>query len=222
MLIQLKPSERSFDVFVLSDIKSFNVFILCEGRTEVEVIKSLCSRLGITSAKSVAISDCEGIDRVYGLVPSIALLSKLSRRLRALAVVTDADELSYEGRFRSLINSLRSRGINVVLSNDYVVSSQLFKALIKANDRELKFYVTVNGISEYEFSKHVLEDHVIKLLELEGEVNVSELSNVSNSKEFIRERSINVIKEVVDAEPRLLRESFSHLVKLMELVLKDP
>jgi len=53
MLIQLKPSERSFDVFVLSDIKSFNVFILCEGRTEVEVIKSLCSRLGITSAKSV-------------------------------------------------------------------------------------------------------------------------------------------------------------------------
>ncbi len=225
MIMQLKPSERSYETFVLSDVKSFKVFILCEGRTESEVLKILYKRLGFSIDKPIAISDCGGINKVYGIAQSIALIANLSRKLSVLAVVVDADELEFNGRFNSLVNSLRSQGIEVN-TQCQVLDKQIFKTRIKGLKRDFDFYVVVNGVTDYEFPKHVLEDHVIKLLELQGKLRdiakESITSKVGSSKELIRSHGIDVIKEISNAEVGVLRESFSHLVRFLELIRKDP
>lgn len=175
---------------------------MCGGKIDAEIIKLIYSRilanLELEKIKSIAISDCEGIDKLYGLIRAIALLARLSRRLSSLAVIVDADQFTFEERFRSLVNSLNSVGLDVGVSNDYVVNERVFKALVNIDGKSINLYVAVNGIVEYGFTRHILEDHVIKLLELEGKLRIDDIKELSrrglgSSKEVIRIKGIDIL-----------------------------
>jgi len=100
-IYQLKPSRDSFKAFVLDAMKRCDVFVLCEGRSDAEVFKLLIRKLNMKFNKNIAITDCEGRDKLYEIASVLVTLKRLFRKVKSLAVVVDADSMEYEARFQS-------------------------------------------------------------------------------------------------------------------------
>ena len=84
MIGQLKPYRDSFYTFIFSGVKRFDALLLCEGRTDAEVVEELIRKLGIEGRKSVAVTDCEGVDKLYDVAAAIALMVRVFRKVRYL------------------------------------------------------------------------------------------------------------------------------------------
>jgi len=82
LLRQLKPSKDSFYTYVFSGVKRFDALMLCEGRSDAEVVKEMMRKLGIKGSKSLAITGCEGISKLYGIAAATALLTRISRKIK--------------------------------------------------------------------------------------------------------------------------------------------
>ena len=218
MIRQLKPYKDSFYTFVYSGVRSFDAFILCEGRTDAEVVKELLKRLGIRGRKSVAVTDCEGIDKLYDVAAAIALLVRVFRKVKVLGVIVDADRLDVKERLSSLINSLSSRGLRA----SYVdaLSSQVFK--LSLQDTAVPVYVAVNAVREYEFRKHELEDHILKLLELEGKASKGDIASTATAKEYLSSKGYDVIEVVRTSAKENVSKALNHIVTLLMHVMNDP
>nr|MDO8062819.1 hypothetical protein [Candidatus Freyrarchaeum guaymaensis] len=111
-VLQLKPKENSF--FKMSrNVTKLDVIFICEGKRDSEVLKGVIYKCFEGAGRGLAVTDCEGRDAVTEVARYIVALSSVSRTLRAVAIVIDADEYSPVKRVRTIVDSLRSFGIEV-------------------------------------------------------------------------------------------------------------
>jgi len=201
-------------------MKTCEVFILCEGRSDAEIIKLLISKLGFEFVKNIVITDCEGRDKLYEIASIVVLLTRLFRRVRSLAIIIDADNMEFKARLQSFLNSLRSKGFEV--TDIQRIGDQLYKLIYSEARRSLQIYVSINGIVEYGFTKHELEDHIVKLLELSGQIIKSEINQVEKAKDLLTTRNISIANVIIKSENTLVEQAFSHITTLIRCLAVDP
>jgi len=217
MLIQLKPSEETFNKLVFDKFKRLDVVLLCEGGTEVKVVKALIRKLGIEVRLVLGLTDCEGIDLVPQLTGVIALLARVSRKLKALLVLVNAETMDFIDRVRSIVNSL-SKELQVDEPQPLAECDHVFQLRIKVDSRVLPLVVAVNGIKEFNFTKHCIEDHAVKLMLLEGKIDDQEVSKYSEAKQVVAEDEI--IDIIGEAAEENVRSVFNHIVCLLNYLVR--
>jgi len=200
-------------------MKHCDIFVLCEGRSDAEVFKLLIHKLNVEFDKNVAITDCEGRDELYEIASILVTLKKLFRKVKSLAVVVDADGMEYEARFQSLLDSLKSKGFEV--SRIERLTDQLYK-LIHSECGALQIYIAINGVMEYKFAKHELEDHAVKLLELTGKLARSEIERSDSAKSVLNAMNTSVVSVIENTENTLVEQAISHLATLIKHLAQDP
>lgn len=218
MLIQLKPSEEVFSELVFNRLVRLDAILLCEGKTEVEVVKAIIKKLDIKIKSTLGLTDCEGIEQIPKLASVIALLARISRKLKALMVLVDAENLDFIDRAKSITNSLRSKELQTTSLQSSAYCNNVFELQIKTNSRILPLIIAVSGVEEFGFVKHYIEDHIVKLMLLEGKIDNQEISKYSEAKQVVRgDEIINIIKESSKGD---IESAFKHITCLLSYYLK--
>ena len=180
MLVQLKPHQETFYKFVMNKLRSLDAIVLCEGKMEVKVVKRIIRKLNLEIKGFVGITNCEGISHVPVMTCVVALLARLARKLKVIAVIMDAEEMSIKDRAESMINSLRARKLNV--EDLEPINSQVFRTFITINEKKLTLLIAINGDYTLPFEKHKIEDHIVKLMILESKIEKMILRNTRIQK----------------------------------------
>ena len=219
MLVQLKPHHEAFYRFVFDRLMRLNALILCEGKTEVEVVKRIAEKLGVSLQDfSVGVTDCEGIEVVPKMTSAILVLARLSRRLKVMVVIIDAEDMNVEDRVRSFTDSLGARGARV--SNLSPIDDQVYFVRVTVEDRTLAMVIAINGVFTLPFRRHKLEDHAVKLLLLSGRMSDEDLGRYKDSKEVIGRDGI--VELIEDSDEGHVRCAFNHirlaLLKLLSML----
>jgi len=222
-LVQLKPSEASLMEFIHAGRKHFDVFILCEGYTDAEVIKRVVSKLNISGEKYIAITNAEGLENLYILAATIISMLRLFRRVKVLTLIVDADRMKIEDRVRSIVDSLKAHGFEV----DYTpIGYHLYEIIPKAQPGKIRIYVAISGVEEYGFEKHELEDHIIKLLELRKDIERIQIEKTRMAKELLAISGFDDIQKILkiidNSKPEEVEYALRHIVEVIHLVVKDP
>jgi hypothetical protein len=207
LITQLKPWEEAF-MKILMDVKRLDIIVICEGRSDVEVYKSVLRKLasGVERKVSIGFTDAEGLDNIPELATAIATLSKHSRKLKALVIAIDADEYRAEDRASGLVDSLRARGIVVESFEKRGLYDQVYVVNISSNGRRLKALILINGDFTIPAKKHMLEDHCVKLLGIPVE------RSINSSKELIGD--IGACIRRIEGLPRdVVCEYFRHICR---------
>ena len=223
MLVQLKPHHEAFYRFVFDKLVRLNALILCEGKTEVEVVKKIAEKLRISLQDfSVDVTDCEGIEVVPQMTSAILTLARLSRKLKVMVVIIDAEDMNIEDRIRSFADSLRARGaqMGVQVSNPSPIDDQVYSVKVIVENRTLAMVIAINGVFTLPFQGHKLEDHAVKLLLLSGKMSDEDLERYKDSKEVIeRDRIVELIE---DSNEEYVKCAFNHihlaLLKLLSIL----
>jgi len=218
MIGQLRPSRDSFYTFIFSGTRKFDILLLGEGRSDVEVVKEVIRKLGLSTDKTLAVTDCEGINKLYDMAVIITALIKFFRRVKVLAIIIDANELGIRGRLESLVDSINARGY--ALKDRHELAPQVF--MLRLKDVGIPIYVAVNGVEEYNFRKHELEDHILKLLELKGDVERDEFAHVGAAKEYLSSKSYDIIEVVRNSSREEVVKALNHITTLLNHLVRDP
>lgn len=82
MFIQLKPREESF-LALSKDLKrKFEAIVLCEGETDVKILKAVTEKIGVEAKLSIGVTDYGGIENLKDLAQTISSLMGLSGDLK--------------------------------------------------------------------------------------------------------------------------------------------
>mgnify|MGYP000141379286 CR=1 FL=1 len=122
--------------------------MLVEGKTEVEVVKKIAEKLRYLCKTSVGVTDCGGIEVVPQMTSAILALARLSRRLKVMVVIIDAEDMNIEDRIRSFADGLRARGARV--SNPSPIDDQVYSVKITVENRALAMIIAINGVFTFE------------------------------------------------------------------------
>jgi hypothetical protein len=219
-VVQLKPLQDSFYDIVQRKLPRLDVLVLCEGRSDVEVAKEVLR--GVLEVAeplggvSVGFTDCEGIGNVPTMTNVVLSLARVSRRLRGLAVVIDADEYSVDDRVRGVVDSLTSRGrelgVRVSVPQGSGRLDQVYLLEVSVDRRCLDLAVAISGDFSAPYRRRCLEDHCAKLMGLRVGAGVESskrlVTDMGECLRYIRERGA---EEVCRA--------FEHLCLAFQLLL---
>ncbi|MHA1506470.1 MAG: DUF3226 domain-containing protein [Candidatus Asgardarchaeia archaeon] len=218
MLVQLKPSEESFTSFVLNRLKRLDVILLCEGRTEVEIIKAVVKKLDVEVKLHIGLTDCEGIDALPRLASTVALLANLSRKLKVLSVLVDAETMNFIDRVNNIISSLRAKKLWTTSPQPIAKCDQVFQLYIKTYFRKLPLIIAVSGIKEFEFVKHCIEDHGVRLMLLERNIDSQEVLKYSEAEQIVRRNEL--IEIIKNSKRENTEKAFNHITCLLDALIK--
>jgi len=190
---QLKPPEEAFTK-VYMEAKKADAIIICEGKTEVEILKAIIRKLNPMLKGYVLVTDAEGIDMAKELIKIFVSIRKLVRKIKVIGLIIDAEDLKPETRFKSIIDSIKSINIRVVESRN--VCKQVFSFKID----HLIFYISVSGIEGYGIKMNI-ENHIEMLKSLGVQIN-------SNKPEIIA-------KIIEETDDKKIRKAFYHIICLL-------
>ncbi|MCD6489102.1 MAG: hypothetical protein J7K21_07770, partial [Desulfurococcales archaeon] len=182
-ITQLKPMEEGFFYFIFNRLKPMSTVILCEGDTDVKILKAVIKKLGLV-LDSTGITDCEGVNNEPKIIWAIISLTAVARKLENIIAIVDADEDDYYTKTIKIIDSLRSRGINMDNIEPVKCSKQVFKTTVKTS-KNINLIIIVNGVQELPFNTHEVEDHIIQLLILERKTNLQSIQGFNKAKEAL-------------------------------------
>ena len=91
-ILQLKPKENAFYEMSRSVKGKLDIVFVCEGKRDTEVLKGVVNKVLGTPEKNLAVTDCEGKDPVKEIAKDIIALSSVSKHLRAVPIIIDADD----------------------------------------------------------------------------------------------------------------------------------
>ena len=180
MFLQLKPWGQSFLQLARDFTRRCSGIVLCEGKSDAEAIKVAAEVLGFKFRGTLAITDCGGVSGVREVAEYVAVLAHVSRKLKVISVVIDADECSLAERAYSIISSLKARGVDVE------GFSEIHEGVFKGNLPAASLVVCVLGLMELPFRRHCLEDHFVKVLLIDGKLRESDLERFESSKEAFK------------------------------------
>jgi len=115
---------------------------------------------------------------------------------------------------------LKSKGFEV--SRVERPADQLYKLIYGSERGVLQIYIAINGVMEYRFAKHELEDHAVKLLELSGKLARSEIERSDSAKSVLNALNTSVVSVVENSENTLVEQAFNHLATLIRHLAQDP
>ena len=207
--VQLKPAERSF-IDMARDLLHFDAIALCEGPSDAELLKLVASE----PEANLAITDCGGMRGVYEISRYVAVLARLSRKLKALGVLVNADEFRPADRARGLLNSLREHGLEV--GELEPVCACLFRTEVE----QRPLIVCVAGLGDVPVDKHCIEDHVLKAFILSGIITLDAIRQAAD--ELRRLAHARCEEPKVSAKDVLTALGFEPLGKLRELLAERP
>ncbi|MHA1589580.1 MAG: DUF3226 domain-containing protein [Candidatus Njordarchaeales archaeon] len=211
---QLKPYEESFTVMARDLTKKFDCIILCEGKSDAEILKILNRRLNLQLGDNVAVTHAEGIKNLLELAKYISALARISRRLKLIGILIDLDNETPSNRFQRIKNSLNAVELDLVNVN--ILSSQLYNGLLKLDDRSLDIKIALAGLMDLPFQKHMIEDYVVKAAIINGTISKSLLSKHSDAKTLLSAQSISINEFLTKVGIDVLKKSFAHLITMLE------
>lgn len=216
-ILQLKPKENAFYNMARNVTgRRLDMIFVCEGKRDSEVLKGVINKVfGIQ--RGLAVTDCEGKDAISEVTMYIATLAFVSRSLRAVPIVIDADEHTPADRARSISDSLRARINDVEMIE---VEDDIFE--IRSRKFRVKIFVKVVGDFNLPYKKHMIDDHVLRLLVLENLVEKEEIGRCNTAKEcvdeFIESNSTTVKELILNAQLENVQKAFENLIKYLETV----
>ncbi len=210
MLIQLKPRENSLIEILFRKLPRVDALVLCEGKTESEVVKTIIKKLKFDVKKVVGVTDCEGINTLYSISSVMVVLTKLFKRIKTLGVVLDSEKLTVQERIKSFVDSLRAKGLKI--NEPQQVCHQTFVLCVENYD--LKIYVSISGVHKFSnFKKHTIEDHGVLLLLLKNPNLKNLIGKSKTAQEIIsKDTLLNLIRESGEED---LRKTFPHICCLL-------
>ncbi|RLI82777.1 hypothetical protein DRP04_03190 [Archaeoglobales archaeon] len=216
-ILQLKPKENAFYKMARNVIRrKLDAIFVCEGRRDSEVLKGLISKIRIVES-NLAVTDCEGKDAISEVTMYIATLASVSRTLKAVSIIIDADEYAPADRARSILNSLRSRISDVELIE---IDRDIFE--IRSQAFKVRIFAKVVGDFGLPYERHMIDDYVLRLLLLEELIEEEETRRYNSAKEFVNEfieSSSTTIKELIlNAQPESVQNAFGNLIKYLKIV----
>ena len=213
MMYQLSRDE-SFDAFVFRRLRGLSSIVLCEGVTEEKVFKKLVEKLGIEVAVPIGVTECGGIPHIYDVAAVVlSLIIVISRKVRRIGVIVDGEEMTPIERVKSILHSLKSRGIAVDVTEE--VCNQLYRVGI-SGPRSIELLIAVNGVYSYPFERHSIHDHGLLLAQRLGAVDSSRVANLRLAEEAVGRDEL--LKLIDRATPNTLRECFKHIACMIELL----
>jgi 5S rRNA maturation endonuclease (ribonuclease M5) len=212
LILQLKPKEQTFYQMARNLTKKLKIIMLCEGKEDVETLKALIAKIEIP-CRNIGITDCEGISTLKEIAVYIATLARIARKLEKIALVVDADEQTVEQRFQSLLEFLKARGLNI--KETLPLSEALYKIKIDGNDLVLK----IAGNLELPFQRHTMEDHLVKLLLLNGSINDQQLGRTRDAKTVLagQERAHVIIKNSLKEN---VEQAYGNIIEFLKVAIK--
>ena len=192
--------------------------VLCEGRDDVEVLKTIARRFGLQDKlRDVAVTDSEGIYTLRGTVLPTILSLVVGRVVRAkpLALVVDADKFTAQERVKSIVNSLQSRRLKVLSYEELCDNVWLLDVATFAGER-VPILVAVNGIFQHPFENlevHELEDHIAYLKLLTGSLGEDEVKRAGRASQLVTSDDFSLIESV---DERIVERAFRHMLCLLE------
>lgn len=188
------------------------MIILCEGKKDVETIKALINKMKM-QCRNVGITDCEGVSVLKEIAVYVATLARIARKLDKIALIIDADEQTTEKRAHLLLESLRAHGLDI--KETLQISQSLYRVRLNNNSLILK----IAGISELPFQRHMMDDHLVKLLLINGSLNDQQLGSARDAKMVIaKQESAHLIIEKSLKEN--VEQAYSNVIEFLKVAIE--
>lgn len=210
MFIQLKPREESF-LALSKDLKrKFEAIVLCEGETDVKILKAVTEKIGVEAKLSIGVTDCGGIENLKDLAQTISSLMGLSRRLKTLAIIIDMNDRTPGQRVQELMIYLKPLKIR----EPERLTKKLYR--VEISDRILLIHIA--GIEELPFRKHVIEDHVVKLLLEKRALEKLDIEGRAMAKSLLKDLGKDPVEVIKDSSLENIKKAFQNLIELIKQV----
>ncbi len=219
-ILQLKPKEASFLEMARNlTRRRLDIIFICEGKRDVEVLKGVIEKIFDDLPSNIAVTDCEGKDTISEVTLYTATLAEVSRKLRVISILIDADDKSKLEKANSIVNSLRARVENISIKE---IEEDIFKIQSRFN---VKILVKVAGDFSLPYEKHTIDDYIVKLLILENEIQDADLKKYYNAKELVNdflENNNNVSTKdlILQAEEENVQKAFENIIRYLNISLK--
>lgn len=192
--------------------KKFDILILCEGDDDLNVLKALIKKLGIQISENVCLNNCGGISELKKFASIAATLAKLSRRLKTIVLIADADTQAVQERVHSLKQSLEAQGIKTRRLK--AVSGTIYRI----SSKRLNFLVKVAGKMDLPFQKHEMEDYAVHLLIIKGDIKESELNNFQKSSDFIEVYNKKANTIILESQENEVKQAYENVINLLTML----
>ena len=211
---QLKPREESFAIMARDLRRRFDCVILCEGKSDAEILKILNHRLNLRLGDNIAITHAEGISNLLELAKDISALARVSRRLKLIGILIDLDDKAPSDGFQAIRISLKAVGLD--LRNTKLLSQQLYNGLLSLNDRSLDIKIAFAGLIDLPFQKHMIEDYIVKAATIDGTISKNLLSMYGDAKTLLSAQSIDTNDFLTKVGIDVLEKAFAHLITMLK------
>ena len=213
MIFQFKPMEESFYDLAYRRFRKLDCIVLGEGQDDAETFKAYLNRVGKSVDFDLGVSDCGGIDHLYELTKSISALARVTRKIKVIGIIVDAEASPIESRVKSILDSL---GSEFKLDSLKGICCNTYEARIFLDDRFVWLVVSVNGVESLPFKKRMLEDHGVQIMLFEDRISLDELNEYSSAKELIR--GDDILKLVMESDDKYVKEAFCHFDCLINAI----
>lgn len=197
-------------------IGKLNVMILCEGAEDERDLNTLTNKLSIAIPMGTGLTCCGGVDQLQEFARYVAALANVSRTLRRVVLIIDADTFTPEQRIRSLEQSLECH--NIHLENLELVTGSIYKACARSLFGKLNFLVKIAGEMNLPFTRHEREDYAVRLLILNNEVTVGSLTGFSKPSDFLNNYNKGSDKIIQDSPEPNVRQAYENIINLLQML----
>lgn len=186
-----------------------HVLMLCEGRDDIDTLKSLIGKLNLQLPRYVGVSDCGGDTKLKELAPIVAMLCRLRRRTRKIVLIIDANTRTAPQRVNSLMQSLESHHVRI--ENLHLVSDSIYGGTFEGLD----FLIKAVGKMDLPFKSHEMEDYAVYLLRIKAEVGDNQLVNFHKASDFIEEYGKKADVIIEESEESDVKEAYENIIDLL-------
>lgn len=197
-------------------VGKLKVMILCEGDEDERDLNALSNKLSIPIPGDIGLTSCGGVDQLQEFARYVAALANVSRTLRRIVLIVDADKSTVEQRIQSLIQSLESH--NMHIENLELVSGSIYRASVRSLSGNLNFLVKIAGEMGLPFERHEREDYAVRLLIINGEITVNKLTGSLKSSDFLNNCNKNSAKIIQDSPEGNVRQAYENLLNLLQML----
>ena len=201
--------QLSIDSFNLIILKKIDYLIIVEGNVEAKLVKHIMSEF-ISIEADIGISNAKGIDNVKYMIQVITTLIKLTKKIKAVGIIIDAERKNPKERFESIINSLRAqhgkKAVEILKEENPFMINVLGK----------RFIIFVSYI-DYPYEIHAIEDYFVCILLETGKITKYELKKYKSGKEILEKKGINPL-ELLASEKEIRRKCFQELIDFLTIL----
>lgn len=93
---------------------------------------------------------------------------------------------------------------------------------LRSQEFKVKVLVKVVGDFDLPYERHMVDDHILRLLMLEGLIDEGKIEDYSTAKEcvdeFIESNDVSIKELILNAKPENVQEAFENIVKYLKTV----